>query len=208
VVWNNEVPGAQFRLTKPGVISAKWLNSHNCPESDSINVNLFPNPKLNLGPDTILCLSEKPILDAGPGMQSYFWYNGVKDQMIVARDSGLYWVEVKDWEGCKSRDSVFINKRKDLFTSLIFMPNAFTPNEDGLNDLYPNNQYKVKGSLYNLKLYNRWGEKLADYSSPDVNWDGKINGVIAAEGVYVYKITWIGCDNYLRTQVGDFTLMR
>jgi hypothetical protein len=208
VVWNNEVPGPQFQLTKPGVVTATWLNSNNCQESDSIYVNLFPNPKLNLGPDTILCLSEKPILDAGAGMQSYFWYNGITDQMIVARDSGLYWVEVKDWEGCKSRDSVLINKRKDLFTSLIFMPNAFTPNDDGLNDLYPTNQYKVKGSLYNLKLYNRWGEKLVDYSSPDFNWDGKINGVPASEGVYVYKITWIGCDNYLRTLVGDFTLLR
>lgn len=208
VVWNNEIPSTQYHLTQPGIVRAKWLNSHNCPEEDSIVVRLFPNPSLNLGPDTILCVSEKPVLDAGPGMQSYYWQNGVKDQTLIARDSGLYWVEIKDWEGCKSRDSVLINKRKDLFTSNIFMPNAFTPNQDGLNDLFPDNHYKVKGSLYNLKLFNRWGEKLAEYNSPDFNWDGNINGKPAEEGVYVFTITWIGCDNYLKTLVGDFTLIR
>jgi len=77
-----------------------------------------------------------------------------------------------------------------------------------LNDLYPINQFKVKGSLYTVKLYNRWGEKLADYTSPDMNWDGTINGIQAPEGVYVYTVNWIGCDNYMRTLTGDFTLLR
>jgi gliding motility-associated-like protein len=141
-------------------------------------------------------------------MQSYLWHNGSREQTVIARDSGLYWVEVKDWIGCKSRDSVLINKKKNLFPSDIFMPNAFTPNDDGLNDLYPMNQFKVKGSVYTIKLYNRWGEKLADYTSPDMNWDGTINGKPAPEGVYVYFVNWIGCDNYMRTLTGDFTLLR
>lgn len=208
VVWNNEVNSPKFHLTAPGTIKASWLNSNNCPESDSIIVKLFPNPNLNLGPDTVLCVSEKPILDAGPGMQSYFWHNGSREQTVLARDSGLYWVEVKDWIGCKSRDSVLINKKKNLFPSDIFMPNAFTPNGDELNDLYPMNQFKVKGSLYTIKLYNRWGEKLVDFTSPDMNWDGTINGIPAPEGVYVYYVNWIGCDNYMRTLTGDFTLLR
>ena len=208
VVWNNEISASTFRLTAPGIVKASWLNSKNCPESDSIVVQLFPNPNLNLGRDTALCVSEKPILDAGAGMQSYLWHNGSREQTLIARDSGLYWVEVKDWIGCKSRDSVLINKKKNLFPSDIFMPNAFTPNDDGLNDLYPMNHFKVKGSLYTVKLYNRWGEKLADYTSPDMNWDGTINGIQAPEGVYVYSVNWIGCDNYMRTLTGDFTLLR
>lgn len=59
-----------------------------------------------------------------------------------------------------------MNKRKDLFPSNIFMPNAFTPNGDGRNDLYPLNQYKVKGATYNIKLYNRWGEKIMELRVP------------------------------------------
>ena len=88
------------------------------------------------------------------------------------------------------------------------MPNAFTPNGDGLNDLYPLNQFQVKGAEYRLWLYNRWGEKLAEFSHPDGNWDGYINGKPAQEGVYVFKMTWVGCDNRRRTLFGDFTLLR
>jgi gliding motility-associated-like protein len=88
------------------------------------------------------------------------------------------------------------------------MPSAFTPNGDELNDVYPNSQYQVEGAEYNVKLFNRWGEKLAEFNNPTLNWDGNINGQEAPEGVYVYTITWVGCDNVRRTLYGDFLLMR
>jgi gliding motility-associated-like protein len=208
VVWNNEVTNTNFRLTKPGRLHITVVNSNGCIEKDSINIQLFPNPALNLGPDTTLCLSEKPRLNAGPGMVSYLWNTGSNKQEIIAYDSGQYWVEVIDIEGCKSVDSVLIIKRKDLFPIDIYMPSAFTPNGDELNDVYPNSQYQVEGAEYNVKLFNRWGEKLAEFNNPTLNWDGNINGQEAPEGVYVYTITWVGCDNVRRTLYGDFLLMR
>ncbi len=208
VVWNNEILGPNFRLTKPGKVKAEWVNSQGCYEADSLMVSLFPLPGLNLGSDTVLCLSENPTLDAGPGMAVYRWSTGASTQRIVAYDSGQYVVWVKDQEGCWNSDTVWIDKKKDLFPSVIYMPTAFTPNGDGRNDFYPMNQYKVKGSLYNVKLYNRWGEKLAELKSPDFNWDGRINGEEAPQGVYVYLATWIGCDNERRTLMGNFTLLR
>lgn len=208
VVWNKEVTGPVFRLTTPGKVVVELHNSNGCPEKDSIEVKLFPNPIVDLGPDTSLCLSETPTLDAGPGMISYLWNTGSTSQKIVGYDSGLYWVRVKDPEGCVNRDSVNLNKRKDAFPSIIFMPNAFTPNGDGRNDMYPMNQYMVKGSLYNVKLFNRWGEKIAEFTNPDMNWDGNINGKPAPEGVYIFIAYWIGCDNEKRSLQGNFTLLR
>ena len=208
IVWNKEVTGPMFRLTAPGKVVVELHNSNNCPEKDSIDVKLFPNPIVNLGPDTSLCLSETPTLDAGAGMISYLWNTGATSQKIIGYDSGLYWVKVKDLEGCVNRDSVNLNKRKDAFPSNIFMPNAFTPNGDGRNDMYPTNQYMVKGSLYNVKLFNRWGEKIAEFTNPDMNWDGTINGKPAAEGVYIFIAYWIGCDNEKRSLQGNFTLLR
>jgi gliding motility-associated-like protein len=115
---------------------------------------------------------------------------------------------VKDVEGCVSVDSINMKKRKDLFPSNIFMPNAFTPNGDGRNDQYPLNQYQVKGALYNIKIFNRWGEKMMELNSPDINWDGNINGKPAPEGVYIFMAYWIGCDNEKRSLQGNFTLLR
>lgn len=208
VIWNKTTVANSYRAQSMGKLYIDVINSYGCPESDSIKLSLFPLPSLNLGNDTILCLSEKPELDAGPGMRDYLWHNGNRNQKLVAYDSGLYVVEVTDYEGCKSRDSIWINKKKDLFPSDIYMPNAFTPNGDDLNDLYPNVKYEVKGAYYDLKLYNRWGEKLLETNSPDGNWDGFIYGKPAPEGVYVFKLSWVGCDNYIRTMYGDFTLIR
>lgn len=208
VVWNREIPASSFRLTQAGKVVAEWKNSKGCYEADSLLVSLFPLPGLDLGSDTVLCLSENPVLDAGPNMQVYRWNTGEQTRSITAYDSGLYIVWVKDMEGCWNSDSVWINKKKDLYPSVIYMPSAFTPDGNGLNDFYPMNQYKVKGSLYNVKLYNRWGEKLAELESPDYNWDGRINGEEAPAGVYIYLATWIGCDNERRTLMGNFTLLR
>jgi gliding motility-associated-like protein len=57
-------------------------------------------------------------------------------------------------------------------------------------------------------LYNRWGEKIMELESPDINWDGNVNGKPAPEGVYIFMAYWIGCDNEKRSLQGNFTLLR
>ena len=208
VIWNKTENSQNYNLKTEGPLYIDVINQYGCLESDSLMVRLYLSPYLNLGRDTTYCLSEKPVLKASPGMRGYFWNTGATTSEITALDSGIYWVEILDNQGCRSRDSIWLNKRKDLYPSEIYIPNAFTPNDDGLNDLFPNTGYPVKGSEFHVWLYNRWGEKIGDYNSPDLSWDGKIKGVPAPEGVYVYKVTWLGCDNFRRTLYGDFQLLR
>ena len=208
IVWNKEINGRTYNLKKEGKVIVSLINSHNCPELDSINVLLFPNPSLDLGSDTTVCLSINPMLTAPAGMRSYLWQDKTTERVKVAVEKGLYWVEVTDMEGCRSKDSVMILKDPTLFPSIVYMPNAFTPDGNGRNDLYPSNKYVNIGSLYKVKLYNRWGEKIADFDSPDINWDGKIGGIEAQEGVYVYRVSWIGCDNEFYSMSGSFHLLR
>lgn len=206
--WNGEITGSTYQIKKPGKIVVDLLNKYGCKESDSIIVNLYFNPSVNLGSDTTLCLSENPILNAGSGMRNYLWHDGTTEQYKVAYDSGKYWVRIVSQDGCPASDTLYLNKRKDLFPSIIWMPNAFTPNNDGKNDIYPNNQYKVNGAFYEVKLYNRWGERIVELNSPEFNWDGTINGIPAPEGVYVYTVYYVGCDNKKRYLYGNFTLLR
>lgn len=208
IVWNNEVTMPVYRITQPGQVKVTLRNSNNCTESDSLMVLLFPNPALDLGSDTVVCSSVNPILDAGPNMVLYKWNTGNDNRFETAMEPGEYSVLVVDKEGCKSSDTVEILKNPQLFPSIVYMPNAFTPDDNGLNDLYPDNKYVNIGSLYVVKLYNRWGEKIVEYHSPEVNWNGMVNGVPAPEGVYVYLVSWIGCDNVRRTLSGDFHLLR
>lgn len=207
VTWNG-VPGESYRITTPGTVNVNITNSNGCPETGSFTVNLFNKPNLNLMADTTVCLSVNPVLFAGLGMQSYKWNDGSTGPSVIAENPGLYWVEIKDVNGCRNRDSVMINKNGYIFPSMVYMPTAFTPDGNGVNDLYPNNKYVNIGSLYNVKLYNRWGEKMAEFNNANLNWDGTFNGKEAPSGVYVYLVTWIGCDNQRHAMRGDFTLFR
>jgi len=68
----------------------------------------------------------------------------------------------------------------------VFFPNAFTPNGDGLNDVF-----LYKAALLesvNFEVYNRWGELIFSTNQLDVGWDGTYNGTLASQGTYVYQI--------------------
>jgi gliding motility-associated-like protein len=208
IIWNKEVSGRVFQLKQPGKVVVRLLNQYNCPEADSLNVNLFFNPALNLRSDTTVCVSNNPLLDGGSNMKSYSWSTGETSRTISAMKEGLYWVRILSQEGCFTQDSVYITKDPDLYPNKAYMPNAFSPNGNGINEVYPDNKFYDVGVLYSVKLYNRWGEKVADYNTTEANWDGTINGRPAPEGAYVYQITYIGCDNELYRKAGTFHLLR
>lgn len=88
----------------------------------------------------------------------------------------------------------------------VFVPNAIVIN--GVNDVF-----KPKGAFINkqassMTIYNRWGERV--YYSDNLNegWNGKYNGGVAAQGVYLYKLTIVGINQETSTQKGTFRVIR
>lgn len=72
-------------------------------------------------------------------------------------------------------------------SAMVYIPNAFSPNGDGLNDVFG-----VKGhgvTEFDLKVYDRWGEMIFQSSDPNLGWDGTYKGRLAQHGVYVYEVT-------------------
>ena len=207
-VWNNVVSSFSFNLINPGKVLVRVTNVYGCQEKDSLIASLFYNPSLNLRGDTTVCEAINLELDAGPNMKNYRWNTGSIEQKIKAYQGGLYWVNIESYEGCATQDSIFITKDPNLIPNIAYMPNSFSPNGNGYNDVYPNNKFTDVGVSYSIKLFNRWGEKLADFNSPNFNWDGNINGNPAPDGVYAYLVTYIGCNNVLYKKSGSFHLMR
>lgn len=68
----------------------------------------------------------------------------------------------------------------------LFLPDAFTPNGDGVNDTFLARGWFVK--RFNMVIYNRWGEVLFTTDTLDTGWDGKVSGNRVPAGVYVYAI--------------------
>ena len=88
------------------------------------------------------------------------------------------------------------------------MASAFTPNGDFLNDQFPDNKFKDLQAFYELKIFNRWGELLFQSINSTSNWDGMYQGKQCEQDVYIYVVSYLGCDNSKHLAKGNFLLMR
>jgi len=85
----------------------------------------------------------------------------------------------------------------------IYIPSAFTPNGDGLNDTFGVKGEGIKN--YHLYIYNRWGEIIFESTNPRQQWDGRCDGKPAEQGTYVYQLFALGTGTKGKT--GSVTLV-
>jgi gliding motility-associated-like protein len=97
---------------------------------------------------------------------------------------------------------------KVLDHCLIEVPNAFTPNGDGLNDSFsPHNA--LKASSYSFTIFNRWGQLVYQTNNWMDRWDGRVNGLLQSAGVYVWKLSYRNRDTGRSVfKKGTVTLIR
>lgn len=88
---------------------------------------------------------------------------------------------------------------------LFWIPNAFSPNDDGLNDVFQVQAMYI--NRFSIKIFNRWGELVFESNDINESWDGKVGGV-AQEGVFVYRIEARGVDNENHYVDGNITLLK
>ncbi len=89
---------------------------------------------------------------------------------------------------------------------VIYVPTAFTPNGDGLNDTLE--LFGLPTEIATTNIYTRWGQLIYSSDQPSPGWDGMINGSIATEGTYLYEIIFETADGKKRTQKGTFALIK
>ncbi|WP_425391175.1 gliding motility-associated C-terminal domain-containing protein [Ekhidna sp.] len=89
---------------------------------------------------------------------------------------------------------------------VIYVPTAFTPNGDGLNDTLE--IFGLPTEIATTRIYNRWGKLIYTSDQPSPGWDGTIGGSLANEGTYLYDITFETASGEKRTQKGTFALIK
>jgi gliding motility-associated-like protein len=105
---------------------------------------------------------------------------------------------------CKVQDTVTVIV--DINCGDFFIPNVFSPNGDGLNDMI--NVHGRCITTFNLQIFNRWGEKVFETSSLSESWDGTFRGQKLDTGVFVYKADGISIDGQEFKLKGNITLIR
>ena len=100
--------------------------------------------------------------------------------------------------------------RFTLVQPVVVVPNAFTPNDDGVNDVFRLKILEGSATILGMDIYNRWGQKVYSSTDPDAAWDGKMdNGKDAPSDVYAYFIRWQRGDGALQPpKKGDVALLR
>lgn len=88
----------------------------------------------------------------------------------------------------------------------VFVPNVFTPNGDGKNDvLYAYSNYISK---LEMRIFNQWGQQVELITDPKKGWDGRFKGTPQPVGVYVYTLTAVMTDGRTIHSKGNITLLR
>jgi len=176
------------RLDDSGFYRIKVIDQMNCVATDSVEVTVFPLPTVNLpftNPTHDTIYYEQTFqLETTPGYASYQWNTGDTTYYITITEEGNYSVIVQTNEGCTATNSAYL---KDMYMPFYFnVPNAFTPNNDGLNDTF---RPVATGDLirqFSMVIYNRWGQMIFETNNPAEGWDGKD----APAGVYSWVISY------------------
>jgi gliding motility-associated-like protein len=224
-LYCDSVPGESFSWTGPdGFISsaanpqinnASLINAGNyeivissdsCTSpASSIVVQVIQNPDVSL-PDSLylFCVDEGILLDASYFGASYQWQDFSTSAYYNVQAGGLYWVIVNVGD-CKTTDSTQVYAED--CTPVIEMPNVFTPNQDGYNDLFLPMEFEfiIENKII---IFNRWGRLM--YESEDVlsGWDGTYGGRVCSDGVYFWILFYTGIKGEQGSLNGTVTLIK
>lgn len=98
--------------------------------------------------------------------------------------------------------------RVTISESKLEMPNAFSPNGDGINDIYKAKDGYQSLVEFHAYIFNRWGQKLFEWTNPADGWDGKYKGKDVAQGVYFVLVKAKGADGRTYNIKRDVNLLR
>ncbi len=180
---------------------------NSCVNTDTVTVEVHPLPVVEAtAADSAICLGEKTELEAA-GANFYEWNNGQTGQLItiMPMSTATYTVTGTDTNGCVSSGSTTVIAED---CSTFYIPNAFSPNGDGLNDTYsPAGDFAAMDE-YRLLIFDRYGRMVFQTQDPAKGWDGMVDGEPAKQGVYTYRVHFKSIWGKEFEKTGTVTLVR
>ena len=166
--------------------------NNNCVATDSSAIVVNPLPPVNAGNDVITCIGF-PVQLSATGASFFSWTpanlldDATKANPVATTDSSTtFIVKGTDSTGCYAFDSVNVIVSANSVAAFQ-VPNAFTPNGDGINDCFGIRKWGNVTVEY-FQIYNRWGQLIFSTKDPSQCWDGTFNGQKQDAGGYPYII--------------------
>lgn len=203
--WNNNVTTDELTVSESGTYAVTITNEQ-CAIFLESEVEYLQLPEVNLGPNQQLCLREVVELDAsGVYNDSIIWNDGSEEFERTITTSGIY--EVITWNQCgEAQDEVELIF--DDCDYALYIPNAFTPDGDGLNEVWtPVGLNLVE---FEIEVFNRWGHSVWRSTQLGEAWDGSDNSgaYYVPDGIYAYKVKAVSVKGFSITEFGNVLITR
>lgn len=187
--------------------------SNDCFSDSAVTqVVVHPLPVVDAGPDTTIWRDTQAQLHGFTTETNHFWnpstwLDDPFDLNTKAQPQETQWYELMaiDAYGCLGIDSVLVTV---VAYTVLDIPTAFSPDGNGVNDIFRIARYLNIEKLLEFAVYNRWGEKVFATTDIQQGWDGRLNGQDQPLGVYVWMVSAKGKDDTRITRKGNITLVR
>ncbi|MFM9985896.1 MAG: gliding motility-associated C-terminal domain-containing protein [Flavobacteriales bacterium] len=204
-IWNTSYEGSSFIANYAGTYFVSYTEGP-CSVSDTIQIVILPLPVANLGPDITGCIDNPVMLSAYGTMNSdYAWSTTDTTSTIEVLEPGLYSVTTSNT--CGEAEDVIAVFFEDC-SYQIFIPNTFTPDKDGINDIWQISTYRVKS--IDIRIFNRWGDILYTSQSAKEAWTGETHdgAHYVQDGSYAYYISFETEDGEKGERTGHINIIR
>jgi gliding motility-associated-like protein len=216
-VWSDGSVNAVLGSQRPGTYQVTVSDAQGCTAIRSFTLGYQYDFTIEANPRVTLPLGESVVLgyivNGNSGILTNLWSPNrfIDCETCESPTSSplattLYRIDVENQVGCKASDTLTISVVPSYD---LYVPNAFTPNSDGFNDIYEIYGNKKIWKFIEMQVFNRWGEMVYTSTDIDFKWDGRYKGSLLTPQVlsYVLQVTYInGFTDKLQT--GTITLIR
>ena len=205
--WSTGAQSARITVDQPGDY-AVTVSTPSCTATDAIRVRFTDGPQFSFGPDTVLCQNETLLLRITGDPTSVKWEDGSSDEERLISRPGVYRVQATNACG-QSAAAIDVDFQA---CGNLYIPNAFSPNGDGVNDrfvLFSDDQSRI----LSLRIFDRWGAMV--YEAFEIApgetasaWDGIFRGRNAPAGTYLYVVEVEGPTGKRTMRSGELHLFK
>ena len=212
--WTN-LGGGNYEVLIQDANGCQWNTSLEVADPDPIGINLGGDIEIPLGDSLQL---DPEFFNINTATMTYNWSQGIfKDSTGIGLNpqikpvhTTVYELHIVDENGCTTTDLMTVFVRKER---LVYIPNAFSPNDDGINDVFMIFAGQGVAEVKVLHIFDRWGETLFTYrnfqpNDPDFGWDGRLRGELMQPAVFVYYAEIEFEDGGVELFKGSLTLVR
>ncbi|MEO6039986.1 MAG: gliding motility-associated C-terminal domain-containing protein, partial [Saprospiraceae bacterium] len=197
-----------------GSLCRTFSSTAGCDSTHCVTVMPVANPVIPAQDSLVIGLGQEIILDGPDGYSAYVWLpaaglscSDCADPLAQPDSTTNYLLVVADDHGCLGSVLYRVLVFPPCDPHRLLIPNAFTPNGDGLNDTFSVVPFEGIESVLELTIFDRWGGKVYVGSGATAAWDGTIDGRPAPADVYVYQLV-VDCNGERTPLTMEVTLLR